>query len=82
LRPPAAGLEVAARLRAWRDGVARAGGLPRDQVLPDPLLQAIAAARPANRRALGLVPGFGPRAMARFGEAVLAMTAGRHGGTT
>jgi hypothetical protein len=49
-------------------------------VLGDAVLDAIAAARPATRRALGQVEGFGPRAMARFGEAVLALTAGRQDG--
>jgi ATP-dependent DNA helicase RecQ len=70
------------RLRSWRDAVAAAAGLPREHVLTDEVLEAIVARCPATRRALGLVEGFGPRAMARFGEAVLAMTAGRHDGTT
>ncbi len=61
------------RLGAWRDRLAVAAGLPRDHVLPDDVLDAIAAHRPSSRRALGLVPGFGPRAMARFGEALLAL---------
>jgi ATP-dependent DNA helicase RecQ len=68
------------RLRAWRDAVAAAAGLPREHVLPDHVLGAIAAACPATRRALGCVEGIGPRAVARFGEAVLAMTAGRQDG--
>lgn len=67
------GSPLRARLGAWRDAVAHAAGLPRADVLPDAVLDALAAARPASRRALGLVPGFGPRAMARFGEALLAL---------
>ncbi len=68
------------QLRAWRDAVAARAGLPREHVLGDAVLDAIAAARPTTRRTLGLVDGFGPRAMARFGEAVLAITAGRQDG--
>ncbi|HSE28219.1 MAG TPA: RecQ family ATP-dependent DNA helicase [Gemmatimonadales bacterium] len=77
--PPVA-TEVRARLQAWRDAVAATAGLPREYVLGDRVLDAIAAARPGTRRILGLVPGFGPRAMARFGEVVLAITAGRQEG--
>ncbi len=79
---PAPPSPVRDRLRAWRDAVAASAGLPREHVLGDPVLDAIAAARPMTRRALGLVDGFGPRAMARFGEAVLAITAGRSHRTT
>jgi ATP-dependent DNA helicase RecQ len=66
--------ELRERLGAWRDAVALEAGLPRDHVLPNEVLDAIARARPRTRRALGLIPGFGPRVMARFGEVVLGMT--------
>lgn len=83
---PASGGDAAAPIREelcdWRNAVAAIAGLPREAILADQVLGAIAAARPVTRRALGLVPGFGPRAMARFGEAVLAIVAGRQDGRT
>ena len=66
---------LAGALTRWRDGVARAAGLPREDVLGDTALSGIACARPRDRRALGLVPGVGPRALARYAEPILALVA-------
>ncbi|MGH7586582.1 MAG: RecQ family ATP-dependent DNA helicase [Gemmatimonadales bacterium] len=66
---------VAHALRCWRDGVAHAAGLPRDDVLGDAALSGIACTRPQDRRALGLIPNVGPRALARFAEPILALVA-------
>ena len=74
LAPEAAPLAQA--LSRWRDGVAHAAGLPREAVLGDAALHGIAGSRPRDRRALGLVPDVGPRALARFAEPILALVAG------
>ena len=67
---------LADALARWRDGVAHAAGLPRDDVLGDAALADIAWVRPRDRRALGLIPGVGPRALARYAEPILALVAG------
>jgi ATP-dependent DNA helicase RecQ len=67
---------LAEGLMRWRDGVARAAGLPRHDVLADMALSGIVDARPPDRRALGRIPGVGPRTLACFAEPILALVAG------
>ena len=59
---------VDALLRRWRRTRARQGGVPDGDILSDEALRWIAEVRPATRAALGLGPGIGPRALAKWGD--------------
>ena len=61
------------RLLRWREAVAREAGLTRGEVLADEGLAQIARNPPRDRRALGLLPGVGPRVLARYAEPILAL---------
>jgi DNA helicase II / ATP-dependent DNA helicase PcrA len=73
-RPVPAALE---RLRAWRDGAARAARIEPDTLLPDRVLERIVAAQPVDPEELGAVRGVGPVLAARFGGAMLDALGGR-----
>jgi DNA helicase II / ATP-dependent DNA helicase PcrA len=72
---PAAGLLD--DLRAWRDGVARAGRVSPSAVLADRTLLALATRRPETPADLGAIPGLGQVSATRWGPALLAVVA-RH----
>ena len=55
----------------WRARTAAAMAVPAYAILSDETLQAIAQARPRDRRALAKVSGLGPRALAKFGDNLL-----------
>ena len=75
-RPDGALLE---RLRAWRGREARARGLPAYIVFPDKTLVEIARMAPRDLDELAEVKGVGPRRLAEFGPAVLALVRGAGG---
>jgi ATP-dependent DNA helicase RecQ len=60
-------------LRAWRATVARARAVPAYVVFSDATLAEIALSRPRTHEALLEVKGVGPRKLAEFGEALLAI---------
>nr|MBA3495959.1 ATP-dependent DNA helicase RecQ [Gemmatimonadales bacterium] len=60
---------------AWRRRVARDAGVPEYVVLKNRVLDALLATHPRDARALAAVPGLGPRALAKYGDALLAMIA-------
>ena len=62
-------------LRRWRLEVARAQAVPPYVVFHDATLAAIAAARPASKRALAAVPGVGAAKLERYGDAILDVVA-------
>ena len=74
LEGPAAELE--GRLKAWRRERSRADAVPAYVVASDATLRAIAAAAPADERALGRVNGIGPAKVAKYGEEILEIVAG------
>ena len=61
------------RLRAWRDGAARAMSVPPYTVLPDSVLQRIGRAAPRTPAELTRIPGLGPRAIMAFGDEILEL---------
>lgn len=63
-----------AQLRAWRLETAQQEGQKAFYVFPDTTLKRIAAARPQNAEGLRAVKGVGPKKLARYGLAVLAIT--------
>ncbi len=60
-------------LEVWRCHTARAAGIPEYAVLSNRSLDALVAAAPRDARALAAVAGLGPRALAKHGEALLAL---------
>jgi DNA helicase-2/ATP-dependent DNA helicase PcrA len=60
-----------ARLRIWRQAIAKDQSVPAYVVFTDATLQAIAARRPASRAQLADVPGVGAVKLDRYGAAVL-----------
>jgi ATP-dependent DNA helicase RecQ len=69
--PTPAGSPLQEALEQWRAGVAREMGVPAYAVLPDLALRAIAEDRPQTREELARIRGVGPRALAKFGDALL-----------
>jgi superfamily II DNA helicase RecQ len=61
------------RLRSWRLERAREADVPAFVVFSDKTLRALAAARPADERALAAVPGIGPAKLERYGPELLAL---------
>ena len=53
-----------------------AAGVPAYVVFTDATLTAIAADRPTTVDGLGQIPGIGPRKLAQYGDAVLALVDG------
>ena len=51
--------------------------MPAYVVLHDRTLEALAAARPANLRALSEIPGIGPAKLAAYGPALIGLLAPR-----
>jgi DNA topoisomerase-3 len=75
MRPADAGLVEA--LRAWRLEESRRREVPAFCVLSNKTLQGIASARPRDERTLLGVKGVGPKVVAEFGDAILALVRGR-----
>jgi len=69
--------ELFERLRAWRLAVSQAQQIPAFVVFTDATLQAIAEQLPTDDVGLATVPGVGPRKIADYGPAVLAVVAGK-----
>lgn len=61
------------KLRQWRAKESSAQSVPAFVVFNDATLQAIAAALPADERALLALPGIGPAKVEKYGSAVLAI---------
>jgi DNA helicase-2/ATP-dependent DNA helicase PcrA len=68
--------ELFERLRTWRLAVASGAGVPAYVVFTDATLTAIAEDRPDTVEGLGQIPGVGPRKIAQYGDAVLALVGG------
>ncbi|HVI94413.1 MAG TPA: ATP-dependent DNA helicase RecQ [Anaeromyxobacter sp.] len=66
-------LDLFEALRAWRGEVARARSVPAYVVFSDATLLELALARPLTREAMLEVKGVGPRKLAEYGEALLAI---------
>jgi len=64
-------------LKTWRATTARASGVPAYVIFHDTTLAALAQAKPTDRDTLLAVPGLGPVKAERYGEAVLAVLAGK-----
>jgi ATP-dependent DNA helicase RecQ len=62
-------------LEAWRCRVARSAGIPAYLVLRNATVDALATAHVADGAALAAIPGLGPRALAKHGEALLRLIA-------
>ena len=60
-------------LRALRRALAAERGVPAFCVLPDASLRLLAEAQPQDAAALREVPGLGPKKVALYGEALLAL---------
>jgi ATP-dependent DNA helicase UvrD/PcrA len=65
-----------AALRDWRQGAARASGVPPHVVLHDTTLAAVASLQPQSPEQLLAVPGLGPVKAGRYGPALLALVSG------
>lgn len=66
-------LAVAAALAAWREDVARRANRPRNWILRDELLLALARRAPQKIGELAGIPGFPPGTVRRYGERLLAI---------
>lgn len=62
-------------LERWREGVASGLGVPHYVVLRNTTLDALAICDVRDGRALAAIPGLGPRALAKHGEALLRLIA-------
>lgn len=62
-------------LRRWREDTAAGLGVPHFVVMTDAALEAVASARPQTLAELGKIRGVGPRALAKFGPALLPLVA-------
>jgi superfamily II DNA helicase RecQ len=62
-------------LREWRANVAREMATPAYSVLPDSVLHTIAERRPSTVAELARIPGIGPRALAKFADELLDLSA-------
>ncbi|MBS1251769.1 MAG: ATP-dependent DNA helicase RecQ [Anaerolineales bacterium] len=61
------------RLRAWRLETAQAAEVPAFAVVHDAVLKRIAAQKPQTRDELAAIHGIGPKKLAGYGEAILAV---------
>ncbi len=76
---PASGQAVLQSLACWRETECRLRDRPRNRVLADPLLIAIAERLPVSVPELAAVPGLPPVVVRRYGERILTLVeAGRH----
>jgi DNA helicase-2/ATP-dependent DNA helicase PcrA len=68
--------ELLERLRAWRSRTASAAGVPAYVVFTDATLTALAERKPTTDPGLIDIAGIGPRKLALYGPAVLALVSG------
>ncbi len=71
------GEALAARLRGWRGAEAKRLGVPAYMVLNDRSIAALAQTPPGNPNQLLAIDGIGPAKAEKFGDAILALCAGR-----
>ncbi|MEV0368402.1 DNA helicase RecQ [Streptomyces sp. NPDC050636] len=76
---PEEALPVFEALRAWRGRTAKEQGVPAYVIFHDATLREIATARPATTAALGTVNGVGENKLAKYGQQILDVLAGREG---
>ncbi|WP_246103041.1 DNA helicase RecQ [Streptomyces piniterrae] len=76
---PEEALPVFEALRAWRGRTAKEQGVPAYVIFHDATLREIATARPASTAALGSVNGVGENKLAKYGQQILDVLAGREG---
>ena len=67
---------VEQRLRHWRQGLAKARGIPAFVILTDRTLQAIAGTKPTTLAELFHVKGMGPKLVQKYGGAILQVVRG------
>ncbi|MDH6182577.1 ATP-dependent DNA helicase RecQ [Microbacteriaceae bacterium SG_E_30_P1] len=65
------------KLREWRAGEARAQGVPAYIVFGDATLRGVSVTRPTTLAELSQISGVGEKKLEQYGEAVLAVVAGR-----
>jgi DNA helicase-2/ATP-dependent DNA helicase PcrA len=68
--------ELYERLREWRRATASAQQVPAYVVFTDATLAALAERKPATEAELAVIGGIGPRKLAQYGAAVLALVDG------
>jgi DNA helicase-2/ATP-dependent DNA helicase PcrA len=68
--------ELYERLREWRLGLAKVQAVPAYVIFTDATLTALAERRPTSPEQLVDIAGIGPRKLALYGEAVVALVAG------
>ncbi|MPZ27773.1 MAG: AAA family ATPase [Micromonosporaceae bacterium] len=68
--------ELYERLREWRRGTAAEQQVPAYVVFTDATLAALAERKPTTDAELAVIGGIGPRKLAQFGPAVLALVGG------
>jgi ATP-dependent DNA helicase RecQ len=71
--PAAADGGLLERLKAWRTAQAREQGVPAYVIFHDRTLAEIAAAKPADMDALGVLSGIGAKKLERYGPALLEL---------
>ncbi|MGG7573259.1 DNA helicase RecQ [Streptomyces sirii] len=76
--PPEA-LPLFEALRGWRGRTAKEQGVPAYVIFHDATLREIATARPATAAELGTVNGVGENKLAKYGQQILDVLAGRDG---
>jgi ATP-dependent DNA helicase RecQ len=76
---PDAALPLFERLRVWRAGEAREGGVPAYIVFGDATLRGIALTRPTSTAELAAISGVGEKKLEQYGAALLEVVAAEHG---
>ncbi|GHF58186.1 ATP-dependent DNA helicase RecQ [Streptomyces mashuensis] len=74
---PAEAVPVFEGLRAWRAAAAREQGVPAYVIFHDATLREIATVRPGSLEALSAVGGVGENKLAKYGQQILDVLAGR-----
>jgi len=64
------------RLREWRMGLAKVQAVPAYVIFTDATMTALAERQPTSLEQMVDIAGIGPRKLALYGEAVLALVAG------
>ncbi|MFI5956559.1 ATP-dependent DNA helicase UvrD2 [Cryptosporangium sp. NPDC051539] len=69
--------ELYERLHTWRGALAKEQKLPPYVIFTDATLTAVAEQQPSSEVQLAEIPGVGPRKLTLYGEALLAIVAGK-----
>ncbi|WP_373299978.1 DNA helicase RecQ [Streptomyces albospinus] len=77
---PEAALPVFEALRGWRGRTAKEQGVPAYVIFHDATLREIATVQPATTAELGAVSGVGENKLAKYGQQILDVLAGRDAG--